>query len=77
MPLMKAFLPLLVLCVVSCALAQEKGEGTQRWFFLQTNLLMPANIDKAEALLARAQQAGYNGMLLSDSKFCRLGQMKK
>jgi hypothetical protein len=48
---------------------------TDRWFYLATNLATDANIDKAAALFARAEKAGYTGVLLTDSKFARLGEM--
>lgn len=40
----------------------------QRWFYLQTNLLPKANVERALGLLERAAKAGYNGMVLADSK---------
>ena len=36
---------------------------------------MDKNVDDLAALLSRASKAGYNGVLLSDSKFGRLGEM--
>lgn len=57
------------------ALAQTAGESPRRWIYLQTNLSVPDNIAKAEQLLARGEAAGYNGLVLTDSKFSRLGQM--
>ncbi|MCE9582686.1 MAG: hypothetical protein K8T20_09355, partial [Planctomycetes bacterium] len=48
-----------------------------RWIYLSTNLLVDKNADDAEALFRRAAKAGYNGVLLSDSKFSRLEDMEK
>jgi hypothetical protein len=39
-----------------------------RWFYVQTNLLPVANVEKTLALMERAAKAGYNGMVLADSK---------
>lgn len=41
------------------------------WFYLPTNLLVDENVDKGIELLNRAAKAGYNGVLLTDSKFSR------
>lgn len=40
----------------------------QRWFYVQTNLLPTENVDRTLALMERAAKAGYNGMVLADSK---------
>ena len=45
------------------------------WVYLPTNLLVDDNIDRGIELLQRAAKAGYNGVLLTDSKFCRWGQL--
>jgi hypothetical protein len=45
------------------------------WFYLPANLLVDENVDEGVALLQRAAKAGYNGVLLTDSKFCRWGQL--
>ena len=45
------------------------------WFYLPTNLLVDANVDRGIELLHRAANAGYTGVLLTDSKFCRWGQL--
>lgn len=47
------------------------------WFYCPMNLLPDQNIDKLEQLWRRAAQAGYNHVLLADSKFMRLGDMPK
>ena len=43
----------------------------KRWIYLATNLLVDKNVNDGLALLARAKKAGYNGVLLADSKFMR------
>lgn len=42
-----------------------------RWLYLATNLLVENNVDANIALLERAAKAGYNGVLVADSKFLR------
>jgi len=42
-----------------------------RWLYLATNLLVDKNVDANIALLERAARAGYNGVLVADSKFLR------
>ena len=44
----------------------------QRWFYLQTNLLPNANVDRAIGIMERAAKVGYNGVVLADSKIERL-----
>lgn len=39
-----------------------------RWFYVQTNLFREDAEPRLEALLERAAKAGYNGMVLTDSK---------
>src|SRR2546426_12808468 len=47
----------------------------QRWVYCPTNLLVDKNANEVIALINRAAKAGYNGMLLSDSKSSRLGEL--
>ncbi len=47
----------------------------ERWLYTPQNLYVNANIDRVEALWRRAAQAGYTHVLLSDSKFAKLGDM--
>ena len=46
------------------------------WFYLSTNLLVDANVEKLEQLFERAGKAGYSKVLLADSKFSRLAEME-
>lgn len=46
-----------------------------RWFYVQTNLATKANVDKLLPIMEQAKTLGYNGMVLADAKFGRLGQM--
>ena len=49
------------------------AELADRWIYLQTNLQVEKNADDAETLFRRAAKAGYNGVLLADSKLAKLG----
>jgi len=51
------------------------AEPLELRFYLQTNLAVDKNVDDAERLLQRAAKAGYSGVLLSDFKFGKLGDM--
>lgn len=64
-------LPLLLwfsLLLSSVALAQN-APAKHRWFYLQTNFATDANVTHAQELLKRAKAAGYNGMVVTDTKF--------
>ena len=47
----------------------------RRWIYLAANLLVDKNVEEALNLLERAAKAGYNGVVLSDSKFLRWDQL--
>lgn len=40
----------------------------RRWVYLQLNLQVPQNVEKAKDILRRAADAGYNGVVLADYK---------
>ncbi len=61
-----------VLMIMGLAMPCAAGE---LWLYCSTNLLVDANIDKLDALFARAQKAGYTHVMLGDYKFARLGEM--
>ncbi|MEK0448318.1 MAG: hypothetical protein RL088_586 [Verrucomicrobiota bacterium] len=61
-----------LLIVASSVFAAEKRE---LWIYKSTNLLVDKNVDELATLLGRAAKAGYTHMLLTDSKFSRLGEM--
>ena len=46
-----------------------------RWVYLATNLLVDKNVEDAMAIFSRAAKAGYNGVVLTDSKFMRWDQL--
>src|SRR4051812_31730011 len=47
----------------------------QRWIYCSKNLWVDKNIDELEKLFQRGAKAGYTHVLLSDSKFSKLGDM--
>ena len=63
---------LLALCTATPATATER---LQRWFYYPVNLWVDSNITNLAAVMNRAAAQGYTHMLLSDSKFSRLGDM--
>lgn len=67
---------LLVAAALSPAVDQPRSAQAtpDRWVYLGTNLLPDANVDADLAMLAKAKQFGYNGVMVADSKFCRWGE---
>jgi hypothetical protein len=68
----------IVLGITGCvgtarAAAAEPGRSQlpHRWVYVQTNLLVDANVERNLKLFERAAKAGYNGIVLTDSKFMR------
>jgi hypothetical protein len=64
--------------LVSAAAGTAKSPAAppeHRWVYLATNLLVDENADEAVALIGRAAKAGYNGVVLTDSKFFRWDQL--
>jgi hypothetical protein len=49
--------------------------GRQRWLYYSSNLWVDSNITTLSDVMRRAAAAGYTHLLLSDSKFSRLGDM--
>src|SRR2546425_2383464 len=67
-----------ILIVSGFLLATVRGESRaalERWIYCAQNLWVDKNIDTLETLLRRAAKAGYTHVLLSDSKFSKLGDM--
>ncbi len=62
----------LLLVLATSAIAADKRE---LWLYKATNLLVEKNVDELAALLERAHKAGYTHMMLTDSKFSRLGEL--
>lgn len=65
----------LLLLVLFIALARPSLHAQELWVYSQTNLLVPQEVERIEALMRRAKQAGYTHMLIADSKFSRLSQL--
>jgi hypothetical protein len=61
--------------ILFLALTAVKASALERWFYVSQNLWVDQNITNLVALMQRAAAAGYTHMLLSDSKFSRLGTM--
>ena len=61
---------LAVFCIPAIA-GQPTLDLKYRWVYVQTNLLVDKNVKDVLALVERASKAGYNGIVLTDSKFNR------
>jgi hypothetical protein len=66
---------LIFLLLAGLTLWAAPHPALQRWLYCSQNLAVDANIDQLEPLFRRAAKAGYTHVLLSDSKFARLGEM--
>jgi hypothetical protein len=71
--------PLLALALLATSLigpVQADGPPFERrWVWIMANLLVDKEVDRVAALIERAGKAGYNGAVLSDTKFNILGRM--
>src|ERR1043166_1910269 len=66
----------LLLCVFVLSLISTlRSPALEQWLYCQQNLWVDKNIDELEKLFERAAKAGYTHVLLSDSKFSKLGDM--
>jgi hypothetical protein len=54
---------------------QFQAFAGELWLYCPRNLWVDKNIDEMEQLFARASKAGYTHVLLTDSKFSKLGDM--
>src|SRR6476646_2625203 len=59
---------LLVLGLAANFAFADEPALSRRWVYLQQNLQVTENVPKLEALLRRAEKAGYNGVVLADYK---------
>lgn len=66
---------LLLFLVLGHACGLSQAAGWQRWFYYSQNLWVDKNLDQLETLWRRAAKAGYTHVLLTDSKFGKLGDM--
>ena len=60
---------------VSLTAAKAQPALEHRWVYCSTNLLVDGNVEKTIALIRRSAKAGYNGLVLTDSKFMRWGDL--
>src|SRR5262245_34023174 len=67
----------LILCLVfTCVCAvQSFSAPLERWVYAQSNLAVPAEIERIEALMRRARPLGFLFVLIADSKFARIWDM--
>jgi hypothetical protein len=55
--------------------AFPKTNAGQLWLYCSQNLWVDKNVDALENLFQRASKAGYTHVLITDSKFAKLGEM--
>ncbi|RYX81967.1 hypothetical protein EON83_21745 [bacterium] len=72
---MRPLFALAALLLFAPVVPAQTAKMTHRWFYLQTNFLTDANVTRAQDLLKRAKAAGYNGVVVTDSKFDYLDRM--
>src|SRR3954465_11567298 len=65
----------LLLAILVGHIAGAAGAPLERWMYCAQNLWVDKNIDELEGLFQRASKAGYTHVLLTDSKFSKLGDM--
>ena len=61
--------------IIAIQFAHAAGADDQLWLYYPTNLLVDKNVDKAAEIWKRAANSGYTHVLLTDSKFAKLGDM--
>ncbi len=64
-----------VFAAFSCLALTDSVMATDKWFYVARNLQVDENVDIIDKLMQRASAVGYNKMLLTDSKFSRLGDV--
>src|SRR5262245_38495224 len=69
------FMKLLRLACLLLFAAQSLTAAPQLWLYCSQNLWVDKNIETLEGLFTRASKAGYTHVLLTDSKFGKLGEM--
>ncbi len=73
---MKQFALVLMLALISASVSSHAGSAlSERWLYCSQNLWVDKNIDELETLFRRAAKVGYTHVLLTDSKFSKLGDM--
>ena len=66
-----------MLSLLSAFLIRPAEQFPVRWFYMQTNLAVVANVDNVISVMERAKKVGYNGMVITDSKFSILDNVYK
>lgn len=69
---MKRLLPIFLAALFAACVGRTLALGAEppvhRWVYLQLNLQVAENVDRADQILRRAKAAGYNGVVLADYK---------
>ena len=65
----------LVALLLLLAVRSQAAAPLEQWVYISRNLWVDKNVDDLESLLKRAANAGYTHVLLTDSKFAKLGDM--
>lgn len=60
---------------VACSGLARAAEKPELWFYYPVNLQVAENVSKLEGVWRRAAAAGYTHVLLTDSKFAKLGDL--
>lgn len=69
----RSLIAALVVCLIVAPLTQ--AEDRQLWLYYPTNFQVNDNVPKLEGIWRRAAAAGYTHVLLTDSKFAKLGDL--
>lgn len=64
-----------LVCAGPLAAEEAPPQLAHRWVYVSVNLLVDKNVTDTVALFERAAKAGYNGIVLADSKFMRWGDL--
>ena len=67
--------PLALLFLILVFATQASAAPLQRWIYCSQNLWVDQQVNVLETLLRRAAAAGYSHVLITDSKFSKLGDM--
>src|SRR5690606_2820353 len=66
---MTRFASLAVVAILSLSAPCRAAEPpSRRWVYLQLNMQVADNIEKAKEIMRRAKDAGYNGVVMADFK---------
>ena len=74
-PMINAPLLFRVVLFLWLLLGTTPARALEKWIYCAQNLWVDKNVDGLETLLRRAAKAGYTHILLTDSKFAKLGDM--